>query len=557
MAGAPYYELKEMVDADHGLARLPEPTPDDIFLDFEGNHFAEDGVREYLTGYVTVAATGEERYTSIWATKLEEERQAFERFMAIALQVRSRNPGAHIYHFAPYEPTALKRLMGRYATREVELDELLRGEAFVDLYAVVKRAIIAGVERYSIKDLEPFFGYTRKQDLRDASMSRRILENAIEANDLDESLDLHRRIVEDYNREDCESTLRLRNWLEKLRSEAVAQGYDLPRPVPNAGDAPEKITELDRALQRLRDGLLAGVPVEPGERTAEQRARFTLAHMMEFHRREDKAAWWEYFRVLALEESEFADERRALIGLEFERVLEAKRAPQQRYRYSAQELDARRKDNVYDVDGNAIGVVAGVNYAERTIDIKKKMATADEHPNAVVLHGRVSSKDLRESLMRLGETVLEKGFLAGTPYRAALELLLRRPPSIPGVTEVLQRPDETTVEAACRLALELDGQVLAIQGPPGTGKTYAGAHIICALKRHGLKVGVTAVSHKVIVNLLEAARKEAQSQGLELNAVHRDDGEYEGEWGIVRQHSYAGIRQSLEDGIIDVLGATA
>jgi len=31
-------------------------------------------------------------------------------------------PDVHIYHYAPYEPAALKRLMGRYATRENELD---------------------------------------------------------------------------------------------------------------------------------------------------------------------------------------------------------------------------------------------------------------------------------------------------------------------------------------------------------------------------------------------------------------------------------------------------
>ena len=32
----------------------------------------------------------------------------------------------HVYHFAPYEPAAFKRLSGRYATREAELDRILR-----------------------------------------------------------------------------------------------------------------------------------------------------------------------------------------------------------------------------------------------------------------------------------------------------------------------------------------------------------------------------------------------------------------------------------------------
>ena len=289
--GATYHELIEPFDAEHGLALLPEPTPDDIFLDFEGDHFAEEGVREYLLGYVTSGPDGEPVYTPLWAKTREDERTVFERFMDLAVEIRARNPEAHVYHFAPYEPAALKRLMGRHATREVELDELLRGRALIDLHTVVKRALIASVERYSIKNLEPFFGYERAQNLREATMSRRIVENAIAAGDLDDQLDRHRRIVENYNREDCESALRLRDWLEACRADIIAKGHELSRPVVERGEASEAISDLDRELQCLRDGLLDGVPMDPRERSADQQARFALAHMMEFHRREDKAGW--------------------------------------------------------------------------------------------------------------------------------------------------------------------------------------------------------------------------------------------------------------------------
>lgn len=554
---APYYELKEPFNIEHGLAMLPVPTPDDIFLDFEGNHFAEHGVQEYLTGYLSRGNDGQEIYTPIWARTLEEEKRAFERFMDIVTATRARNPGAHIYHFAPYEPAALKRLMGRYATREVELDALLRGGAFVDLYAVIRRALIAGVERYSIKDLEPFFGYEREQDLHDASMSRRLVEHAIEGGEFDVTLDNHRRIVEDYNREDCESARRLRDWLEQLRSEVIAQGNELPRPILQDGEASESISDLDRELQRLRDGLLEGIPLERDERTPEQQARFLLAHMMEFHRRESKASWWEYFRVLALDETEYADERRVITGLTFLEVVEDGRAPLHRYHFPPQELDARRKDELHDVEGNQFGKVVAVNYSDQTIDVKKRMNTANVHPDSLLLHNQVSAKPLQESLMRLGELVLVEGFSRRTPYKAAMELLMRRPSPLVNEYGVLQRDGETTVDAACRLVLELDGHVLAIQGPPGTGKTYTAAHMICALKRKGLKVGVTAVSHKVIINLLEGAMKEAQKQGLELHAVHRQDGQYEGDWGIERKKDYSAIQRGLNDGSIDVLGATA
>ena len=554
--GASYHELKEPFDAEHGLALLPVPTPDDIFLDFEGDHFAEDGVHDYLLGYVTRGPEGEPVYTGIWAANLTEERAAFEQFMDLVTEIRARNPEAHVYHFAPYEPTALKRLMGRYATREVELDELLRSRTLIDLHKVVKRTLLASVERYSIKELETFFGYERVQNLREATMSRRIIENAIAADDFDEQLDQHRQIVEDYNREDCESASRLRDWLEELRAQVVLNGHDLPRPMIVSGEASESISDLDRELQRLRDGLLEGVPADPAARSGDQKAQFGLAHMMEFHRREDKAGWWEYFRVLGLEEGELSDERRALAGLAFEEAVDAKRAPLQRYSFPPQELDARAKDDIYDREGNKIGTVYSVNYAARTIDIKKTVKTADRHPTAVVLHSKVRSDTLRKALMRFGKVVLTKGLSPGDPYRAAIDLLLRRPPS-EDAADSLQLAEETTVEAACRIALSLDGDVLAIQGPPGTGKTYTGAQIVCVLVRAGLRVGVTAVSHKVIVNLLEAIAEQAHKDGFLMRLVHRQDGEYEGKWEVQRRYDYGDIRGGLGNGTIDVLGATA
>ena len=553
----PEHRIKEPLDGEHGLALLPEPSSHDIFLDFEGDHFAEHGVREYLLGYVTRGSDGAPTYTALWANTREEERTAFERFLDLATENRACHPSAHIYHFGSYEPAALKRLMGRYATRETELDELLRGRALVDLHMVVKRALIASVERYSIKELEPFFGYEREQNLREATMSRRIIETALAVGDISETLVAHRRIVEDYNREDCESASRLRDWLEQLRAEAIVGGHELPRPAAESGEASEAVGILDRELQRLRDGLLWGVPSEPGDRTTDEQARFALAHMMEFHRREDKASWWEYFRILAVEDEELKEERRALAGLSFLEQIDDKRAPLQRYLFPNQEVDVREKDDVFDCDGTKIGKVHAVSYFERTIDIKKMVRTADRHPTDIVLHNIVPSDPLRKSLMRFGQAVLERGFSPGAPYRAAIELLVRRPPPLAESETSLQYSSEETINAACRIALSLDHSVLAIQGPPGTGKTHTGAHIICELVRAGLRVGVTAVSHKVIVNLLESAAERAQGDGTCISIVHRQEGEYEGELRIRRETSYESIRADLESGEIDVLGATA
>ena len=135
----------------------------------------------------------------------------------------------HVYHYAPYEPTAFKRLMGRHATRARELDRMLRAELFVDLLAVVKQGLRASVESYSIKKLEEFYGFTREADLRDAGAARRAVEFALQTGDLAALTPEVKRLVALYNEEDCVSALRLRDWLEALRP-------DIPRPPRKDGD---------------------------------------------------------------------------------------------------------------------------------------------------------------------------------------------------------------------------------------------------------------------------------------------------------------------------------
>ena len=77
--------------------------------------------------------------------------ELFETFVDFVMERWEQFPGLHIYHYAPYEPAALKRLMGRYATREEEIDRMLRAGLFVDLYQIVRHGLRASVESYSIK----------------------------------------------------------------------------------------------------------------------------------------------------------------------------------------------------------------------------------------------------------------------------------------------------------------------------------------------------------------------------------------------------------------------
>ena len=209
----------------------------------------------------------------------------------------------------------------------------------------------------------------------------------------------------------------------------IEGGQDLPRPELADGAASDEVSELDQELQELRDRLLADVPADAADRSDEERARFALAHMMEFHRREDKASWWEYFRLCGLPEDELLDERRAVGGLEFVGVVDEK-ARVQRYRFPEQDLDVRNDDPIHDLDGNALGEIASVDYSAHTIDVKKQLKTVDEHPRGVVLHRHVRADSLRDALKDLGKAVLDNGFALGEPHRAAVDLLLRRAPAV-------------------------------------------------------------------------------------------------------------------------------
>ena len=69
----------------------------------------------------------------------------------------------------------------------------------------------------------------------------------------------------------------------------------------------------------------------------------------------------------------------------------------------------------------------------------------------------------------------------------------------------------------------MDGTTLSIQGPPGAGKTFTAAHIIVALLDARKRIGVSANSHKAIVNLIRNVAEVAQKQNVPFVAVNIDD----------------------------------
>src|SRR5262249_50900416 len=146
-------------------------------------------------------------FHAFWGLDRADEKRAFESFIDLVMERRGRHPDLHVFHYGAYEPSAVKRLMGRHATREEEVDELLRAGVFVDLYRIIKQGVRVSQDSYSIKKLEALYGFQRVISLRDAGSSMVNFELWLEDQaNRGELLELIRA----YNRDDCVSNWRLR-----------------------------------------------------------------------------------------------------------------------------------------------------------------------------------------------------------------------------------------------------------------------------------------------------------------------------------------------------------
>jgi len=505
-----------------GLNRLPEPSEGDIFFDLEGDPFVGEHGLEYLFGYLFRDEGGQLVYKNEWAFSRADEKRAFEGFVDFVIARWETFPGLHIYHYAPYEPSAMKRLMGRYATREEEIDRMLRAGLFVDVFQVVRHAIRASVESYSIKRLEPFYGFERQMALADADVALANLQANLELDDTPSISEETKAVVLAYNKDDCNAAAQLRDWLETLRAQLIAGGTDVPRPEPGDGAPNEKITSWLIKINALIEKLTAGLPADPEKRDQEQQARWILANILDWHRREEKAVWWELFRLAALSAEDLLDEPAGLSGLTFAGDAGGTaKAPVHRYRFPPQETELRGGEELRNLGGEKFGTIEAMSLGDYTVDIKKRKDTAGIHPEAVFAHKYVDAQVKKDALVRIGEYVAEHGLCGEGPYQAGRDLLLREMPRIGG--QKLRCEGETTVAAAVRLCEYLTGGILPIQGPPGAGKTFTGARMICELVRRGKTVGITANSHKVIRTLIDAVIEAADEQGVELHCCQKAD----------------------------------
>jgi predicted RecB family nuclease len=472
-------------DRRRGFYRLPAPDAGDVFFDMEGDPFEQDGL-EYLFG-LRYLEGGKPKYDPYWAHDRAQEKQAFEKVMDFLTARHARFPGMHIYHYANYEPAALKRLMSMHGTRETQMDDLLRRGTLIDLYKVVREALRTSLAGYSLKDLEAFYMDKREGEVRDAGASIVQYERWREIGD--------EKILDDivrYNADDCRSTELLRHWLLAQRPAELPwyTGPAVEESVKSKG-----VIETEETLERYRAQLVG------------DEVRELTFQLLDFHRRCAKPEYWAMYERQDMTEQELIDDIESLGGLQLDRS--ARPVPEKRslvytFKYPDQETKLRAGKKVVNaLTGKGLGEIHSLDLENFTVRLK--IAVNRDVPGALSIgpDWPIKTVVVRDALRRFADSLI-----AGDGRFGAVRAILRK---------------------------AADESYLFIQGPPGAGKTYTGSQRIVDLLERGKRIGVMSNSHKAINNLLAAVEKCAEGRKVQFRGIKKasstgEDSAYEGKF---------------------------
>ncbi len=490
--GGNFYELLEQ-EPRTGFGLLPPPDEGDVYFDMEGDPlYAPDHGLEYLFG---AYCPSDSSYVTFWARSDREEQAAFEAFMDFLEERRARYPGMHVYHYANYEQAALRRLMGHYGTREAQLDALLRGEVFVDLYTVARQSVRISQPSYSIKKFEAFYGMKRHTDVKRGDDSIVMFETWLFTKDESILEDIER-----YNEDDCRSTHLLHLWLLERRAE-----YAAGREVQWFEERRDPVEETDTAEDLVKT-LLAGMepPLSLRSLRAQPpatRARWLLAHLLDYDRREAKPAWWQLFDRFKNTDRLLEFDHEAIGGME----LRVEIAPEKSkksfvYTYGYPEQTHHLDGEVWCPHAQKrAGSIVSIDDDARRLRIKLSGGITPADLRAVIPGGPILNREQSKTLRRIAQAYLDGSL--GARWPATQSLLLAEPQRV---------HTASTAEAVP----QLDGSYLFVQGPPGSGKSTTGASVIVDALAAGKRVGVVAKGHKAINHLLHKVEEIAAERGV-------------------------------------------
>ncbi len=523
-----------------GFELLPEPDVGDVFFDFEGDPFwTPQRDLLFLAGLFYLEVGGDWTYDSRWAHSLDDQRRMIKGLIHFFTDRRNTYPGMHVYHYNHTERSSISRLM-RDTDDENLFADLVASGLFIDLYTVAKNSVRVGTESYGLKSLETLVNFVRTGEIEHGAGAVIDYEKWMESGD-----DTYLDAIARYNRDDVAATRALRDWLVSKRP----------------GELPWRVPILTREEYQLDTDELVAQLHERDLSSPE----FLLGDLLNYWRRERSADVTPKYVALNGDQGPLFDGVEFLAGLSFVRWEEP--SGRQRVRRMVLAWPEQPFDRSVEVGGDVLfagpeapygkSSITGIDYGRR--ELSMRWGTAQEVAGGLP---RALTKDLyfrpgakASALKDLARQALDPG-QHGAPSRLAMSLLGRRGPRFldgGGPSDGVFRDDLGSVY---QWIGALDESYVAFQGPPGTGKTYSGSHIIHSLISSGRRVGVVAMSHAAIDNLLRATgevfdeardrdllralRWQAESQGSELDFV-----------------TYSQRKADLESDAYNLIGGTA
>ncbi|BET27614.1 uncharacterized protein EV673_1715 [Limnobacter thiooxidans] len=514
------------VEEGKGFERLPPPNEGDLFFDMEGDPMYPEGL-EYLFG-VYFFENGKAEFKAFWAHTRTEEGQAFSDFMNFLNERLTRYPQAHIYHYAHYEKTALKRLMSVHGLHEDSVDNLLRHHKLVDLYKVVREGLRISKPSYSIKQVEKFYGTARTVEVTNAADSIVVYERWRQEQDPQLLQDIY-----DYNLDDCKSTWELREWLLKQRP-AHAAWFDKNRELPGKPltDKQIEMAEQRAANQAAHEAYLAELPnrLANSKHTGQlpEQYRQLLCQLIDFHKRAAKPAWWAIFERIEAEPEELLDDMEVIANLQFaDKLVGGKMPRQSKWKFPEQEFKCKAGDQIKVLDSEAMpsGKILSIDEENCELVLACTSLPLKYSEPGRTMHISVGAPFDTTTIADAVWRFVEKEIDDASEKSAVRQFLLRQPPRFAHkkVGEVLVQPEQecgqTTLQQTTELIRNMDHSCLFVQGPPGTGKTYTGSHVIAELIRSGKKVAISSNSHKAINNLVEKTAQVLERMGQSFYGV--------------------------------------
>ena len=504
------------LETERGFNKMPQPSKHDLFFDIEGldkilnseESEQDKQALEYLFG-IYDHDNKKEPYKYFWAHNQDEEKEKFIELIDFIVGHLKKYPDSHIYHFNHYEKTALTKLMSKHDTHLEQVNDLLRYGKLVDLHAVLNQGMQISEKEYSLKNVEKFYKYKRKGEVKKASDSTDKYLDWIETKE--------GKLLDDiklYNREDCESTYFLREWLDEKKPK------DSVYAIKKEPEVREKNWEKENEeYKKLIE-----------KNCKDEEIKQILKDILGFHKREEVIYWQSIFNRAANKNDEDLIEDSKCIGF-MEKINEeitgtttkGKTKKTFTYKFLKQDFKIKEKDSLInatdgDLNTNNVGTVISIDENKQDENIIEISATKDlPEILSVAKNEFVNSQIIINAIRRFIESVIK----GEKKYNATYEFLKKNYPKINNIKmgdTIIKEGD--FLKKSFEVVDALDNSYLYFQGPPGVGKTHTAAHIIIELIKKSKKIGITANSHKVIFNILDKIE--------ELSLTEKNDFSFKG-----------------------------